>query len=223
MRRKETLEVGEVYHVMNKSIAGYTVFNSDNDYSRMLQALEYFSIAERLPKFSYFLQRSQEVGKTFSTYLDQCFPKPKRLVQIVAYCFMPTHLHLLLIPLTSNGVATLMSNVLNSYARYFNIKHKRPGRLWAGPFKNVYVGSDEQLWHLTRYIHLNPVTAHLVGRAEDWYFSSYREYVSPSKVRRPLCDYVGLLEIKPRDYHLFVEDQVDYQRELAKIKALLLE
>ncbi len=172
MRRKEALEVGEVYHVMNKSIAGYTIFNTDEDYARILQALEYFSIAEPLPKFSYFLQRSREVGKTFPVYLDQCFPKPRRLIRIVAYCFMPTHLHLLLVPLAKNGVAHVMSNVLNSYARYFNIKHKRQGRLWAGPYKDVYVGSDEQLWHLTRYIHLNPVTAHLVERAEEWSFSS---------------------------------------------------
>lgn len=223
MQRKEALEPGEVYHVMNKSIAGYKVFNTDDDYTRIIQALEYFSIADPLPKFSYFLQRSREVGKTFSAYLDQCFPKPKRLTRLVAYCFMPTHLHLLLVPLTRDGVAKMMSNVLNSYARYFNIKHKRQGRLWSGPFKNVYAGSDEQLWHLTRYVHLNPVTAHLVEKSEDWPFSSYREYITPSKVTWPLCDYREMLDIKPRVYRLFVEDQINYQRELAEIKALLLE
>lgn len=208
---------------MNKSIAGYRIFNTTSDYERMLQVLEYFTVADRLPKFSYFLQRSKDVGKTFSSYFDQCFPKPKRLVKIIAYCFMPTHFHLILTSLTKNGIATMMSNVLNSYARYFNVKHERHGPLWVGPFKNVHVDSDEQLWHLTRYLHLNPVTARLVAKPERWFFSSYLEYVTPSKVKRPLCEYNDLLDVQPRLYRFFVEDQIDYQRELAQIKHLVLE
>lgn len=222
MRRRDPIEKDEIYHVMNKSIAGYRIFNSHADYERALHTLEYFSIADRLPKFSYFLQRSKDVGKTFSSYFGQCFPKPKRLVQIIAYCFMPTHFHLLVIPRTKNGVAHMMSNVLNSYARYFNVKHERQGPLWVGRFRNVHVESDEQLLHLTRYIHLNPVTAHLVDKPEQWTFSSYLEYVAPSRVKRPLCEYSDLLDVRPRSYRSFVEEQIDYQRELAKIKHLTL-
>lgn len=223
MKRRCPIERGEVYHVMNKSIAGYKIFNTRSDYERALHTLEYFSIAGRLPKFSYFLQRSHEEGKTFSMYLDQCFPKPNRLVQLVAYCFMPTHLHLLVIPRAKSGVAQMMSNALNSYTRYFNVKHERRGPLWVGRFKNVHVESDEQLWHLTRYLHLNPVTAHLVDKPERWLFSSYLEYVTPSRVRRPLCEYRDLLDVRPRSYRAFVEDHIDYQRELERVKHLILE
>lgn len=208
---------------MNKSIAGFKIFNSEQDNQRMLQALEYFSIADSLPKFSYFLKRSHEAGKTFGKYLDQCFPNPKRRVQLVAYCLMPTHFHLVFIPKKKTGATEMMHDVLNSYARYFNIKHKRRGHLWAGPFKNVQVESDEQLSHLTRYVHLNPVTAHLVDKAEDWQFSSYHEYIRPGHRKRTLCTYKDLLDFKPREYRHFVEDHIDYQRELAKIKSLILE
>lgn len=223
MLRKHPLEMGETFHVMNKSIAGFKIFNSSNDYQRMLQALEYFSIADQLPKFSYFLNRSKESGKTFEEYLDQCFPNPNRRIQIVAYCFMPTHFHLILIAKKRNGITDAMHDAISSYSHYFNIKHKRRGPLWVGPFKNVLVESDDQLWHLTRYLHLNPVTAHLVDKAEDWQFSSYPEYINPSLVSRRLCDYKELLEIKPHSYKKFVEDQKDYQRELAIIKHLTLE
>jgi putative transposase len=208
---------------MNKSIAGFKIFNTPEDYQRMLRILEYFSVAGPLPKFSYFLGRSQEIGKTFESYLDQCFPKPKRLVKIIAYCLMPTHMHLILMPLQTQGIAQMMSNILNSYARYFNTRHKRQGRLWTGPFKNVPVETDEQLWHLTRYVHLNPVTAHLVDRSEDWPHSSYQEYIAPSKAKRLICQYDDVLNIKPRRYRTFVEDQINYQRQLAEIKSLLLE
>ena len=222
MQRKYPLEKDEVYHLMNKSIAGYKIFNTDLDYQRMLWLIEYFSISESLPKFSYFLTRSEEVGKTFEAYLDQCFDNPKRNMQVIAYCLMPTHIHLAIKPLR-NDTSQAISNVLNSYARYFNIRHKRSGRLWTGPFKNVLVESDEQLWHLTRYLHLNPVTARLVDKAEDWKFSSYHEYVTPAKASRKICEYKDLLEINPRSYRKFVEDQVDYQRELAQVKHLMLE
>lgn len=223
MQRKEPLKPDEIYHLMNKSIAGYKIFNSNDDYQRMLRAIMFFSIADQLPKFSYFLKHSNKTNATFETRLDRCFPKPKRLIQIITYCLMPTHLHIVLKPLRQDGATKFMGNVLNSYARYFNTKHNRLGPLWAGRFKNVMVKSDEQLWHLTRYVHLNPVSAQLVKRAEEWPYSSYLEYTTFSKVERPLCQYKGLMDIKPRSYKKFVDDQADYQRELAQIKDLILE
>lgn len=223
MRRIEPLEKDAVYHVMSKSISGYKIFTSEVDYQRMLQAMEYFSIDQTLPKFSHFLKQAKENGKSFQPYLDECFPKPTRVVHIIAYCLMPTHVHLLLKPLKEVGTEEYIGNILNSYARFFNIRHKRNGPLWSGRFKNVRVQSDEQLWHLTRYLHLNPVTAHLIDKPQDWQFSSYHEYVTPSKVKRRLCRFSELLDIEPRSYRKFAEDQIEYQRELAKIKALLLE
>ena len=70
-----------------------------------------------------------------------------------------------------------MRRLLNSYTRYFNEKIKRKGPLWEGRFKKVLVNSDEQLLHLTRYVHLNPVSAGIVEKPEDWPCSSYREYI----------------------------------------------
>jgi len=223
MRRKQALENEHVYHVMNKSIAGYKIFNDEIDYRRMLRLIEYFSISDALPKFSYFLKRCEDMGKTFESYLDQCFPDPNRSTDVLAYCLMPTHVHFILRQRKRSGIATFMSNVLNSYSRYFNIKHKRKGPLWVGKFKNVMIESDDQLWHLSRYVHLNPVTSYLTDKAEDWNFSSYLEYITPSGVHRPLCSYGEYLQIKPRQYRAFVEDQADYQRDLAAIKNLILE
>lgn len=223
MLRKDPLDVGEIYHVMNKSIAGFKIFNSEHDYQRILQNFAYFSIGDPLPKFAFFLDRSHQARKSFEAYLHQCFPKPNLRVQIIAYCLMPTHFHLILKPLEENGISLMMHDALNSYSHYFNAKYKRKGPLWVGPFKNVLVDSDEQLWHLTRYLHLNPSTASIVKNPEDWPYSSYHEYIAPTKVKWILCDYQELLNIRPKLYRKFVEDQADYQRELAQIKHLTLE
>ena len=95
--------------------------------------------------------------------------------------------------------------------------------MWEGRFKNVLVESDEQLLHLTRYIHLNPVAAYLVDKPENWSASSYKEYLSGDNDKNKICEYSEILEIEPSFYKEFVEDRISYQREIAKIKELILE
>jgi len=64
-----------------------------------------------------------------------------------------------------------------SYTKAINKRYQRRGVLFQGPFQAVHVDRNEYLLHLSRYIHLNPVTAGLVERPENWEFSSYREYL----------------------------------------------
>ncbi len=150
------------------------------------------------------------------------FPKDN-LVEIIAYCFMPTHIHLVLQQMKKDGISIFMGKVLNSYTRYFNLKNKRKGPLWESRFKNVEVGTDEQLLHLTRYIHLNPVTANLVEDPSDWSFSSYKEYLGEKQLEENICNYSRLLDIIPKDYRKFVSSRKEYQRELAGLKELFLD
>ena len=116
-----------------------------------------------------------------------------------------------------------MNNILNSYSRYFNLKHRRKGPLWEGRFKRILVRNDEQLLHLTRYIHLNPTTSYLVNRPEEWNWSSFKEYIRDASANDGICGYSNVLDINPSSYKKFVEDRISYQRELAKIKDLLLD
>lgn len=90
-------------------------------------------------------------------------------------------------------------------------------------FKCVHVESDEQLLHLTRYVHLNPVTAGLVKRAERWSHSSYQEYINRKNVSWPFTKFDELIDMTPTRYRKFTEDQADYQRDLAIIKKQILE
>ena len=97
-------------------------------------------------------------------------------VEIVAYCLMPNHFHLL-VYLKSDNFAVLMQPFALSYAKAINRRFKRTGSLFEGPFKSILVDKNEYLLHLSRYIHANPTAARLVKRAEDWEFSSYRDYL----------------------------------------------
>jgi len=225
MQRKNTLVTGHIYHVFNKSIAGFVIFNSKADFLRIMGMLKYYQIENPPDKFSRFCMLEGVKNDNLFHYIDVISKDKKRLVQIVSYCIMPTHLHLVLKQLKKHGISIFMGNILNSYSRYFNTKYKRKGPLWEGRFKNVLVSSDEQLLHLTRYIHLNPVTAYLADKPLDWVYSSYREYLSLNKKDNSgnMCDYNSFLSIKPKDYKKFVEDRISYQRDLAKIKDIILD
>ncbi|MDP1853477.1 MAG: transposase [Candidatus Omnitrophota bacterium] len=223
MRRKEILATGEVYHVFSKSIALFKIFNSDADFSRMKRMLKYYQLENQPDKFSRFLEIERTQKEGFDKHFESVAGKSKKLVEIIAYCFMPTHLHLILKQLEDRGISFFMSNLLNSYSRYFNIKHGRKGPLWESKFKAVLVDSDEQLLHLTRYVHLNPATARIVDKPQDWRDSSYLEYSSYDGVENRVCNYKGVLDIEPVSYKKFVEDMISYQRHLDDIKKLILE
>ncbi len=222
MLRKTSLETGNVYHIFSKSIAGFKIFTRERNFLRIFDAVKYYQIENPPLSFSHFI-RVDKSSKGVHLRKISNYPgnKQDKIVDIIAYCFMPTHIHLVLRQLKDSGISIFMSKVLNSYARYFNTLYKRKGPLWEGPFQNVLVESDEQLYHLTRYIHLNPVTACLVDKPEDWIFSSYREYLSISKEK--ICQYDDLFEIFPEEYKEFVEERKIEQRELAMLKKLMLD
>jgi len=217
--RKFLLTLGGFYHVYTKSIASFTIFNNPEDFSRMKDILLFSRSSDFKVQLSWLL-------KAKDTEIDACrvaSQGSRKRVRMIAYCIMPTHLHLFLEQKEQNGISVFMNHVLISYTRYFNIKHNRKGPLWESRFKNSLVVSDEYALHLTRYIHLNPSTAGLVGDPEEWDYSSYREYLKARKAEDCLCEFSDIFEIKTEDYKKFVLNRKDYQRQLAQIKELVLE
>jgi len=96
-------------------------------------------------------------------------------LDVIAYCLMPTHYHLL-IRATSDDVSQAIQRFSISYTKAFNRHYERAGPLCQGAFKAKRVVRNPYLVHLSRYIHMNPVVAGLVTKPEDWVFSSFREY-----------------------------------------------
>jgi putative transposase len=215
--KKRVFAVGSFYHIMTKSIAGYQIFRFETDYERMLQIMQYYSYEDVPIRFSYYKRLKDDKHQKKAADFD----KLDKLVDIISYCLMPTHIHLLLTPLKENGISLYMKNLLNSYTRYFNTRNNRKGPLWQSRFKDVIVENDEQLLHLTRYIHLNPTTSGFVDKPEDWKYSSYNEFIGENK--KHICKFNDYLDIDPKIYKEFVESRIDEQKELAFIKSLALE
>jgi hypothetical protein len=99
-----------------------------------------------------------------------------------------------------------------SYTKAINKRYDRVGSLFQGAFQAKHVGTDDYLLHLSRYVHLNPVLAGLVGRAEAWAFSSYPDYLKLRAGTLPRPKVVLSQFESPEAYRAFVEAYVPADR-----------
>jgi len=141
-------------------------------------------------------------------------------VEIVAYCLMPNHYHLL-VYLKTDDLSGLMQRFALSYTKAINERFGRVGALFQGRFKAIHVDREAYLLHLSRYIHANPVAAGLTKLPEEWEFSSYREFVGLRKGTLPKPDIVLAQFASSNTYRAFTEAYVANDQRL--IEHLLLE
>lgn len=108
----------------------------------------------------------------YSTYRDLLAEQlPKAGADLLAYCLMPNHVHLILVPHRIDSLALLLRTTHARYARRTNLKHDWQGHLWQERFHS-FVMDEEHLLAAGRYVELNPVRAGLCQRADEWPWSS---------------------------------------------------
>ena len=98
-------------------------------------------------------------------------------VQIWAWCLMPNHVHLLLVPQDEDGLRSALSKTHRIYAGIIHAREHRSGHFWQGRFGSVALDEDHLL-NAFRYVALNPVRARLVKNAADWPWASTGTYLS---------------------------------------------
>ncbi|NJL20504.1 MAG: transposase [Leptolyngbyaceae cyanobacterium SM1_3_5] len=108
-------------------------------------------------------------------------------LDVLAYCLMLNHYHLL-VRCKTDEVSGAMQRLSIAYTKAMNRRYQRVGVLFQGQFQAIAVDSNEYLYHLTRYIHLNPVKAGLVADPKNWEFSSFLEYAGLRSGTLPRLD-----------------------------------
>lgn len=181
--RDPALVNGEFYHVYNRGVEKRTIFQHDRDYQRFLFHLFALNDRDVVPNHSFYANR------------DPSAPPERKerdlLVDILAFCFMPNHFHILVRQAADEGISLFMQKISAGYAKYFNIRYERTGRLFEGPFQAKHIVEDRYLRHLVTYIHLNPVDlfqrnwkedgirklGETLGFLDRYYWSSHAAYV----------------------------------------------
>lgn len=193
---------GSLYHVYNRGVEKRTIFKSPKDYLRFMETVNFYKFYPSPRKLSTHIKFNYP---PIPKQLNQ-----KQLIQIICFCLMPNHFHLLIQQLEDSGISEFVRRLLDSFTRYFNVKYERIGPLFQGPFKAKLVDSDEYLLQLTKYIHRNPLK--LAGwskNLDEYTFSSYPGYLN-RKRNYEFCDPEFVLDYfgkaKEKSYKAFVEE-----------------
>lgn len=196
------------YHIYNRGVEKRTIFMDEKDYRVFLSYLKEYLSAPPEPFTKK--QRFTLKGSTFegiprqpNNYFNE--------VDLLAFCLMPNHYHLLIRQSSKNTIKEFMRSVGTRYTMYFNKRHDRVGALFQGTYKAVLVENDSYLLHLSRYIHLNPLK--FTNNIKDAY-SSYSYYLGLNNANwvkpKLILDFFKRNQdesfIKSNDYRLFVED-----------------
>jgi putative transposase len=109
----------------------------------------------------------------YDAFVEAMSDARKRLpVDIVAYCLMPNHFHLVLRPQGDGELGRWMQGLLTAHAQRYHRHYHTTGHVWQGRFKAFPVQDDAHLATVVRYVERNPLRAELVDRAEHWKWSS---------------------------------------------------
>lgn len=209
----------EIYHIFNKTTDKKKIFNDESLMFFFLDLLKYYRSSKSILRYSTYKKLPVE----FRAYYDkQISVKKYFLVDIYCFSIMPNHFHLLIRQKKDRGISNFMSNIINSFTRYYNIKFDHGGSLFYKPFRAVHVSTEEQFIHVSRYIHLNRYSSGLVNDINDIFAlpsSSLPRYNNNEEDK--FIEKVFMMKLfgnNPLRYKKFILAHADFQRSLERLK-----
>lgn len=209
-------EADAMYHVYNRGVNKMDIFTDKRDYSVFLSFLKYALLSDEANQYKDSVDTSLLTdAQRFNLRREGLADK----LELVSYCLMPNHFHLLVYQYEPDAITRLMRSVATGYSMYFNKRHKRVGSLFQGVYKASRINSEDYWQHIGRYIHLNPLD--LGVDYERYDYSSYQFFVGKAK-----ADWVkpGLLMDDFRsikEYEKFVRDWIPRRNDLKELKGVL--
>lgn len=183
------------YHIYNRGAGNQTIFNDSQDRKKFLKLI------------SRYITPLDDRDDTEPAY-------PYYPVEIVAYCLMNNHFHLLLYQQEdTESISGLMKSVSTAYTMYVNKKYKKSGHLFQGIFKASYINNETYLAHITRYIHMNPRTY------KTYKWSSIASYLGGESIL-PVNSFL-INDMTPTQYLEFLESYESRREDLDDIKGAL--
>ena len=218
--RQNPFVTSEYYHIFNRGVDHSAVFRNSRDYQFFLSCLEFYHYREPSLRFSAFRRMNIHVADITLSRMEQSGVN----ASVLAYAFMPNHFHLLIREEHENGIHRFLFKALNSFAKYLNTKHKRVGPVFQGNFQAVHIDTDEQLLHVSRYIHLNPVVSGItsMNSLETYPWTSFPYYVGTMQGWINTSEIIGMIG-SIESYRSFVSEQEGYARMLSGMRHLMLD
>lgn len=209
MRNHAFIE-GEFYHVYAHGVNGLDILQNENDRRRFLTLIFVANGIKPTPR----LDRKSDPNLVWDI-IDKKVDIGNALVDVVCFCLMPTHFHLLLGERGDGNISKYLHKILVSFSKYYNIKNERRGHVFEGTFNSKHIDSNDYLLTLSSYIHKNPKEIkQWRGREEYYYFSSYQDYISDNRWADLMKRNIILEQFNSNDeYKKFIEEHNHYEDE----------
>ncbi|MEK7669543.1 MAG: transposase [Patescibacteria group bacterium] len=176
--RYENFAENEHYHIFGRGTNKEKIFIDKQDKTRFIFLITHLQSPIKIYNISWYTNNFIKRG-TFGIKdekVDEVLKK--RNIKLIAFALMTNHFHLLIQNLEDGILSVYMHRILTAYSKYFNAKYKKKGHVFEGPFRAVHTKNNEQLLHLSSYIHKNPME---IGGWENSYekypYSSYQDYI----------------------------------------------
>jgi len=248
--RKEQFVNGEIYHIVVKGINENGIFKDIDDHYRGIFSIYEFNnakrveIRERRRTRIKLKEQIKEIVKEFKKIETQVRGGPtsadsrSKLVEVLAFCIMPNHLHLLVRQLKDNGIVKFMAKLGTGYAGYFNRKYQRQGHVFLKQFTAIHIKNEDQLRIVFVYIHTNPISLiepkwkeigiknpeKAIKFVENYKWSSYPDYIG-KKNFPSVTDREFLLKIMGGEENCknFVKSWIRYKGKIKEYPEIALE
>ena len=234
--RRQHFVNNEIYHIVLRGIDDNLIFKDTNDYYRGIFSIYEFNTTK--PVVIRERRKARVQLKKINRDPVSVIDKRDKLVEVLAFCFMPNHVHLLLKQLKDDGITKFMSKVGAGYGGYFNRKYQRKGYVFQNRFSAVHIKDDNQLKIVYVYIHTNPIALIEPGWKEkgikspeeaikflaNYKWSSYPDYIG-KKNFTSVTDRGFILEIMNDEQSCkeFVEHWIRHKGEIREFVNLALE
>lgn len=207
---------GGFYHVYNRGVDKNNIFLEEKDYRYFLYLLKIYL----LPKEETINLATNEEEKISLLRLNNFYQK----IELLTFCLMSNHFHLLIRQNDEQSIKIFIKSLLVKYVSYFNKKYQRVGPLFQGVYKAVLIENEEQLYHVSRYIHLNPLDlVKDISLLKNYKWSSYLAYIKNWNVKWLKKDFI-LNHFNSDNYKKFVEEyQTFNKKELEIYKRLMID
>ena len=167
----------EHFHIFNRGNNKQNIFLTERDYVRFLFLILHLQSEQSFTNIGYNVTNFIK-HRVFNKIRRMDDFVKNRGVNLVGFILMPNHFHLIVEEIKDSGLSDYMQRVQNAYTKYFNIKYRKTGHLLQGPFKAVHINDNNQLLHLSAYIHRNPRGLKYWKNKEHCYeWSSYQDYL----------------------------------------------
>lgn len=121
--------------------------------------------------------------KHIQTYKDIILRKIKDShVTILAYCIMNNHAHFLIYCEKNECLSNFMQRVNTAYSHFYNKENNRVGFVFRDRYLSQDILNQKQLYTCLKYIHNNPVKAHIVKNMSEYKYSSYNEFFGKRQI-----------------------------------------